>query len=77
MNIETIKNLSEQYDRQHKSLQEDLRQRFKDLVAKYGVSAVAAASGLAESSVSVYSRRNGATVSEYTVVKVETILNNL
>ena len=76
--LDNIKNLSRQYDEENQRNQENLTARFKSLVDKHGVSVVAAAAGLAESSVLVYSRGTKPSgVSEYVVVKAETILNNL
>lgn len=78
MNLEQMKNLSREYDEENQRKQENLTARFKALVDKHGVSIIAAATGLAESSVLVYSRGTKPSgVSEYVVVKAETILNNL
>ena len=76
MTLEKIKEQSSQYDGEHKRKHTDLTPRFKALVRKHGVSYVAAATGLAESSVLVYSRCKVVPVSEYNVTKAEAILNN-
>lgn len=75
MNLQQIKDASKKYDDEHKANQSDLTTRFKTLVDNHGVSAVAAATGLAESTVLVYKRQKLADLSEYKVVKAEKILN--
>jgi len=75
MTLAEIKEQNGVYDKEHKKAQALLTPRFKALVSKHGVSYVAAATGLAESSVLTYSRCKVVPVSEYNVLKAETILN--
>lgn len=75
MNLDKIKNESAKYDKAHQKSQELLTPRFKELVDTHGVSCVAAATGLAESSVLVYYRSKVVPISEYNVIKAEKILN--
>lgn len=78
MTLIQLRQLSEEYDREHKFSGADNRSdRFVKLVEEYGVSFVAAATGLKESTVSQYARgKDGYRISEYVITKAETILNN-
>lgn len=75
MNLNDIKQQSAQYDEENKVKKDEITRRFKSLVTDHGVSAVSAATGLAESSVTQYMRCKVVLVSEYNVVKAENILN--
>lgn len=75
MTLDEVKNKSDKYDEKISTSKGDLSDRFKSLVKQHGVSYVSAATGLAESSVSQYNRCKVVPVSEYNVIKAETILN--
>ena len=68
-----LKNKAHAYDLQRKA---ELSKRFKKVVDQYGVTTVADLLGLKESTVQVYARSGAkAAVTEYDVVKAETLLN--
>lgn len=78
MNLGQIKKLSKEYDDTHATKEQaqrvELTPRFKALVEKFGASAVSAATGLREGTVLQYTRCKVIPVSEYAVIKAETIL---
>lgn len=78
--LELVRQKSAEYDNQLKrqhSTSEQLSDRFKALVHKHGVSFVAAATGLRESTISQYARCKSVPVSEAQVIKAEVVLNSL
>ena len=81
MNLEIIKKLAKEYDQKAQALIEAERKeytpRFVQLVDKFGVSAVSAATGLAESTVIQYLRCKVVPVSKDAIEKAECILLSL
>jgi len=75
--LDIIRQKSAEYDNARADLQAQLSERFKQLVTNQGVSSVAAATNLRESTVSQYMRCKIAPISENQVIKAEFILNNL
>lgn len=79
MNLSEIKKLAAEYDEANKSKREDTLPRLFALIDQHGTSVVAAASGLAETSIHVYMRNKNqdsrAYPSDYAVTKAEKILN--
>jgi hypothetical protein len=75
--LDIVKIKSAEYDNARAELQAQLSERFKALVNVHGVSFVAAATNLRESSVSQYMRCKVVPISENQVIKAESILNSL
>lgn len=74
MNLQEIKEKSKQYDLESETSRLG---RIQSLVETHGVSAVAAAAGLKESSVLQYARdKSGTQISDYTLTKAENILSS-
>ncbi len=74
LTLDQIRTLAEKYDQDMAGCRIDATNKFKELVEQHGVSYVAAASGLAESTVSQYSRCKIIPISEYTLNKIINIL---
>lgn len=75
--LDVVKLKASEYDAARAAFQSELSERFKLLVKNHGVTFVAAATGLRESSVSQYQRCKVVPISEAQVLKAEEILNNL
>jgi hypothetical protein len=75
--LDVVKLKASEYDESRAAFQSELSERFKSLVKNHGVTFVAAATGLRESSVSQYQRCKIVPISEAQVLKAEEILNNL
>lgn len=73
MNLQEIKEKSKQYDLESETSRLG---RIQSLVETHGVSAVAAAAGLKESSVLQYTRDKSTQISDYTLTKAENILSS-
>lgn len=75
-NIEAIKKAAATYDeRKNAAEQSNLNLRLSSLIAKHGVEAVSAASGLMISSLVQYTKKNPPKVSASTVQKAESVLS--
>lgn len=76
MNLKAIREKAEQYDLDSQATHIERLERIQSLVETHGVSAVAAAAGLKESSVLQYTRDKKTQISEYTLTKAEQILSS-
>jgi hypothetical protein len=78
MNLSEIRQRAAEYDNANKTKRGDTLPRLLALVEQHGTSAVAAASGLNESTIQVYCRSrkgdNRMYPSEYAVTKAEAVL---